>query len=178
MLGLDLHPAVVHFPIALIVVGALAEIAYLLLRKTWLRWFGPVLLTLALAGGGAAYFSGTAVEDKAEHQGVPQAAIKDHESACLWALGAMGLAVILSWATRPRGRALWLPALVAFLAAALSIWTGHLGGKLVFIHGAGRVSATARPGAAPAGQAAPAGDQASGEREKGEKNEQGEEAGR
>lgn len=141
MFGLDLHPAVVHFPIALVAAGALVEIAYLLIRRQWLKWFGPVLLTLALAGGGVAYFSGTAVEDKAEHQGVPEAAIEDHQSACLWGLGAIGLATILAWATHPRGKGIWIAALVAFVAAALTFWTGHLGGKLVFIHGAGRVSA-------------------------------------
>ena len=143
MFGLDLHTAIVHFPIALVAVGALTEIGYLILRREWLRWFGPILLTMALAGSGAAYFSGTSIEDKADHQGVPEAAIHAHESSALWSIGAMALAAILSWATRPRGKALWLPALAAFIAASLTMWTGHLGGELVFIHGAGRVTAPA-----------------------------------
>jgi uncharacterized membrane protein len=150
MLGLDLHPAVVHFPIALAAVGALAEIIYLLIRKPLFKWLGPILLTLALIGSGVAYFSGTAVEDKAEHQGIPAAAIEAHESSCLWALGAIGLATLLAWATHPRGKGIWIAALVAFVAASLTFWTGHLGGKLVFIHGAGRVAAPAAAGGAPA----------------------------
>ena len=148
MLGLDLHPAVVHFPIELTAVGALAEIVYLLIRKPVFRWLGPILLTLALSGSGAAYFSGKAVEDKAEHQSVPEAAIEDHESSCLWALGALGLATLLSWATHPKGKGIWITALVAFIAASLTFWTGHLGWKLVFIHGAGRVSAVGAAGGA------------------------------
>ncbi len=153
MLGLDLHPAVVHFPIALAAVGALAEIAYLLIRRPVFKWLGPILLTLALLGSGVAYFSGKAVGDKAEHQGVPEAAVDDHENSCLWALGAIGLATLLSWATHPRGRGIWITALAAFVAASLTFWTGHLGGKLVFIHGAGRVAAPAAAGGAPTGGA-------------------------
>jgi uncharacterized membrane protein len=161
MFGLPLHPSLVHFPIALAAIGALAEIAYLLIRKPVFRWLGPILLTLALAGSGAAYFSVTAAEDKAEHQGVPEAAIEEHESACLWALGMLGLATLLSWATHPKGKGLWIAAIVAVLAGAAMFRTGHLGGKLVFIHGAGRVAAPAAsgaPGAARAGEegAAPA----------------------
>ena len=150
MLGLDLHPAVVHFPIALAVVGALAELAYLLVRKPWIKWFGPILLTLALAGSGVAYFSGQAVHDKAEAQGVPEAAIDKHLDSCLWALGTLGLATLLSWAVRPRGKAIWLSALIAVAAMGLTLYTGYLGGELVYVHGAGHVSTGAGHIGAPA----------------------------
>ncbi len=141
MFGLDLHPAVVHFPIALGVVGALAELVYLLIHRPWVRWFGPVLLTVALAGSGVAYFSGKAVGDKAENQGVPQAAVDKHETSCLWALGTLGLATLLSWAVRTSGRGLWLSTLIALAAAGLTLYTGYLGGELVYRHGAGRAKA-------------------------------------
>jgi len=144
MFGLDLHPAVVHFPVALAAVGAVAELFYLLLRRPWVKWFGPILLTLALAGSGVAYFSGKAVGDKAEHQGVPEAAIDKHEESCLWALGALGLATLLSWAVRPTGKGLWLSTLIALGAAGLTLYTGYLGGELVYVHGAGRVKASAQ----------------------------------
>ncbi len=141
MFGLDLHPAVVHFPIALGVIGALAELVYLLLRRPWVKWFGPVLLTAALAGSGVAYFSGKSVGDKAEHQGVPEAAVDKHEESCLWALGTLGLAALLSWAVRPTGKGVWLSTLVALAAAGLTLYTGYLGGELVYVHGAGHVKA-------------------------------------
>jgi uncharacterized membrane protein len=146
MFGLDLHPAAVHFPVALGVVGSIAEVTYLIIRRSSLKWYGPVLLTLALAGSGVAYFSGTSVKDKAVDQGVPQEAIDKHEESCLWALGALGLATLLSWAVRPKGRALWLSSLVALAAAGLTLYTGYLGGELVYRHGAGRVGIqTAKP---------------------------------
>ncbi len=151
MFGLDIHPSIVHFPVALVAVGALAEVAYLTMRRRWLQWFGPILLSLALLGAGGAYFSGKASEDRAEHQGVPGAAIESHESTSLWALGAIGLATLLSWATHPRGKGLWLATLIAAGATGLTFWTGHLGGKLVFIYGAGRVGASAGAAANPGG---------------------------
>ena len=79
MFGLELHPAVIHYLIALGVVGAATLVLYAMLRKPWLRWFGPVLLSLALAGAGAAYFSGQSAEDRAEEVGVPRAEIDRHE---------------------------------------------------------------------------------------------------
>jgi len=148
--GLELHPAVAHFPIALTSVGAACAVAYLLLRREWLRWFAPLLLTLALLGAVAAYFSGEAAEDRAEALGVPEAAIAQHEDTGLWALGLTGLACFLAWATHARRKGVWISAAVAVAAAGLILWNGHLGGKLVFIHGAGRVSAPAGQGAPPA----------------------------
>ena len=139
--GLELHPAIVHFPIALTVVGALGALAYLFIPRDWLRWFAPILLSLALLGAAAAYFSGKAAADRAEAIGVPEAAVDQHEETGLWALGIVGLACFLSWATHTRRRGQWISTLVAIVAAGLVLWNGHLGGKLVFVHGAGRVQA-------------------------------------
>ena len=144
MFGLELHPAVIHYPIALGTIGSLALLAYAILRKDWLRWFGPILLTLALAGAGAAYFSGESASDRAEHAGVPEAAIEKHEESCLWALGGLGLATLLAWAVRPKGRGIWLSALVALAAAGLTLYTGYLGGELVYRHGAGTIHSAAQ----------------------------------
>jgi len=145
MFGLDLHPAAAHLPIALVVVGAVMEILYFILRRPWVRWFGPILLTLALAGSGAAYFSGQSVKDKAQDQGAPHEAVEKHETTCVWALGALGLATLLSWAVRPTGRGLWLSSLIALAAAGLTLYTGYLGAELVYLHGAGRVAHHAKP---------------------------------
>jgi len=156
--GLEIHPAIVHFPIALTIVGALVALAYLFLRRDWLRWFAPILLSLALMGAVAAYFTGQAAEDRAEAAGVPEAAIEQHEETGLWAMGLIGLACFLSWATHAKRRGEWIAALVAIAAAGLVGWNGHLGGKLVFIHGAGRVQ-TSQPAHPPAqGETGEAGD--------------------
>ena len=143
--GLELHPSVVHFPIALTVVGALFALLYAALRREWLRWFAPVLLSLALLGAVAAYFSGQAAEDRAEAIGVPEAAIAEHESAGIWSLGVIALACILSWATFVPRRGVWITAVIALLAVATVLRTGHLGGTLVYVHGAGRMNGNMAP---------------------------------
>jgi uncharacterized membrane protein len=153
--GLEIHPAIVHFPIALTTVGALAGLLYIFVRRDWLRWFAPVLLSLALMGAVAAYFSGEAAKDRAEEAGVPVNVMEQHEGTGLWALGTIGMACLLSWAMHLRRRGVWISAFVALVAAGLVLWNGHLGGKLVFVHGAGRVN-QAHPGTTPpVGQIAP-----------------------
>ena len=149
LFGFEIHPAIVHFPIALGVVGALAAVAYLVFRKEWLRWFAPVLLTIALLGAGAAYFSGRSAEDRAEELKVPEHAIEEHEESAYWVLGLFGLASLLSWATHAKRRGEWLSTLIAVMAAAAVLRTGYLGGELVFVHGAGHVNRTAAAGNAP-----------------------------
>ena len=146
--GLEIHPAIVHFPIALSAVGALSAVVYMLFRAEWVRWFAPWLLSLALLGAVAAYFSGESAKDRAEKIGVPESAMDQHEETGIVGLGVIGLACLLSWATHARRKGVLISATVAVIGAGILFWNGHLGGKLVFIHGAGRVKA-------PAGQATP-----------------------
>lgn len=138
--GLELHPSVVHFPIALAASGALFSLLYLALRREWLRWFAPILLSLALLGAVAAYFSGQSAEDRAEEIGVPHDAIEEHESAGIWALGSIALACLLSWATHAPRRGVWIATMIAMVAVVATFRAGHLGGTLVYVHGAGRIA--------------------------------------
>ena len=149
--GLEIHPSIVHFPIALTVVGSLAILAYAVLRRDWLRWFGPILLAIALAGAGAAYFSGQSAEDRAHEIGVPEAAIHAHEDLAVWALWLIALSTLLAWATHASRRGVWIAALVSLAAMVVIALAAHRGGKLVYIHGAGRVPGTEAPAATPQG---------------------------
>ena len=149
--GLEIHPAIVHFPIALTTVAALSAIVYFLTRAEWVRWFAPVLLSLALLGAVGAYFSGESAKDRAVKLGVPEAAIEKHEETGIWGLGVTAFACLLAWATHAGRRGVWLSTALAVAASGIFLWNGHLGGQLVFIHGAGKVKApaAAHPGAAP-----------------------------
>jgi len=137
--GLEIHPSIVHFPIALTVVGALALAAYALLRRDWLRWLGPILLTIALLGAGGAYFTGEDAKDRAEKIGVPEAAVESHEEMGIWAIWLIALSTLLAWATHASRRGVWVAAVVSLAAVAVVALAAHRGGKLVYIHGAGRV---------------------------------------
>ena len=152
--GLEIHPMIVHFPIALTVVGAFALLAYTILRRDWLRWFGPILLTIALAGAGGAYFSGQSAEDRAQRIGVPEAAIESHEEVAIWAIWLIALSALLAWATHASRRGTWVAAIVSLAAMVVIGFAAHRGGKLVYVHGAGRVpdaTSEAPPPTAPGG---------------------------
>lgn len=164
--GMESHPSIVHFPIALSVVGALAAVAYVAIRKEWLRWLAPILLSIALLGAIAGYFSGESAEDRAEAMGIPEDVIAKHEEQGMWSLWLIGLACLLSWATHSTGRAVWVSALAALAAAGVVLSAGHLGGELVYIHGAGRVSAPSH--APPHGGSGSGGEKAGGEKAGGE----------
>ena len=165
LFGFEIHPAIVHFPIALGVVGALFAVLYAIFRKEWLRWFAPILLSIALLGAVAAYFSGQSGEDRAEALKVPHEAIEEHEESSYWVLGLFGLASLLSWATHSKRRGEWISTLIAVMAAAAVLRTGYLGGELVFVHGAGHVKRPAAVGTAPGGGEAPAVADTTGEKE-------------
>ena len=150
LFGLEIHPSVVHFPIALTIVAALFSVLYVAMKKDWMRWFAPLLLSLALAGAVTAYFTGQSASDRAEKLGVPEKAIEEHEESGLWALGSIAVACLLGWATHARRKGTWVAMLLTLLAASIVVRTAHLGGMLVYVHGAGRVQdAPGVPGQTP-----------------------------
>ena len=153
-----LHPAVVHFPIALLLVGAVFAAAAVFVRRWHLPLFAAILLSLGALGAVAATATGEEEEEKVEHA-MPSAEplLEEHagwgESArnagLLAAVIALGAATL---ASRPvLGRSLSvLTALVAIGAAYGVVQAGHFGGELVYRHGAG-----VTPGAAAAGGVTP-----------------------
>jgi uncharacterized membrane protein len=152
------HPALVHVPIALLIVGFLFEAAGRLSGAEWLPRAAAALLLLGALGAGAAFVSGKAAEERAEDQGVPEAPIESHESAGTATLIVAGLAAVLKLAEltvlKRRARVAGVLALVAYAAAAVLVGiTGFRGGELVYKHGAG-VQRVARGGAEePGGEA-------------------------
>ena len=135
------HPAIVHTPIALIIVGALFELVGRALDSEWWRKAAFAMLIVGVVGAGVAVLSGRAAEEGAEDQGVAKHAIHEHEEIAqltLW----LGLAAVVTRALA--GRVGSARAVVAGLALLLHLATattvgiaGYRGGLLVFEHGAG-----------------------------------------
>ena len=135
------HPAIVHTPIALIIVGALFELVGRALDSEWWRKAAFAMLIVGVLGAVVAVSSGGPAGDRAEHQGVSEQAVDAHEDIAkisLW----LGLAAVLTRAVA--GRLGAARAAVAALALLLHLATattvgiaGYRGGKLVFEHGAG-----------------------------------------
>lgn len=156
-----LHPAVVHFPMALAaLVPLLALLAALAIARGALprrAWAGVVVLqVLLVASAWLSLETGEEEEERVEEV-VEHRLIHEHEEAAERFMVLAGAAVAVYAAGLLGGRAGGV-ARVASLAAgaavlAAGVATGHLGGELVYKHGA--AAAYAAPAAA--GAAPPAG---------------------
>ncbi len=159
------HPAVVHFPIVLIVLGAVAAVIAVVWRRGHLPRFAAVLLGLGALGAWVAVQSGESDGGLLE-TGQPQmeALMDAHETwakrtltaAAVAAVAAVGAVLLGKFPLASRG-ASGVAAAAAVVAALAVYQTGHRGGALVFRHGAG-VQVAATPNPSPAASAAPAGE--------------------
>lgn len=144
MLPEPLHPALVHFPIALAAILPIVAIVSLVLiqrRRSPTRSWIWVVIAAALLFGSAwiAARTGEAQEERVEEI-VPESALHEHEEAAELFLILSGVSVLLFAAGLARGRAGSI-ARYAGVAAALVLVTagyrvGSLGGDLVYEHGA------------------------------------------
>ncbi len=157
-----LHPAIVHFPIALaVLVPALALAVFVAIRAGRVparTWLAVVVLQAALVG--FAWFAmetGEEQEEKVEKV-VAERHIEAHEEAAERFLYIAIAATLVSAAgllQGGRGQAARAATLVAGLAVlAASVAVGHSGGELVYKHGA--ASAYTEPVSGTRGAGAPA----------------------
>ncbi|MBD3220125.1 hypothetical protein GF314_02695 [bacterium] len=147
-----LHPMVVHFPIALLLTGAVAWLVALVTpgrdRLAFLRPAATVLLAAGTVGAWMAVWSGD-LADQAIGRDVPNAPLlEDHENlgtaTAVLASVLLGVDLLLWWLarnTRP-GRPSWrrlahAAAVLLILATAGAVTlTAHQGAALVYAEGA------------------------------------------
>ena len=133
------HALLTAFPVALLTVAVLFEIAAAALRKEGLRRIGFALLLVGTLGAGAAVLVGLQAEESVAHGGPAHELMEHHEQLALITLGTF--AVVSLWRLlreRKMGSGERLVTLVVSLGGLLSLaYTGHHGGQLVFEHAAG-----------------------------------------
>lgn len=154
--SLPLHPALVHLPMGLAMVIPLIAIGI-----TWAVWRGKlgragwavvVALQLLLVGGAfVALQTGEGEEERVESV-VPESAIEAHEEAAQAFLIAGGAVLVIAALGLFRSEKLRRYAAVAGTVGSLAVLglgyrVGHLGGELVYTHGAGSVTASQTAGA-------------------------------
>ena len=150
-----LHPAIVHFPIVLILLGTLASVIAVFWRKGYVPAFAATLLALGALGAGAAVATGESDGGLVENTSAGvEPLLEAHENwakrtlttAAIAAVIAVGAASLFRFPRVARG-----VALAAALAAGAASWTvyetGHRGGALVYQHGTGVNTARAALGA-------------------------------
>ena len=136
-----LHPMIVHFPIALLIVGFLLDLIGAILNKDFFSKTGFYLLILGTMGVIAAYISGNIAGDGVSEAGALKQALENHEDAAQLSLWLMVIAsivrIVIVLLKKYSGVFKWV-AVVLFLTGILSIArTGYYGGELVFKHAAG-----------------------------------------
>jgi uncharacterized membrane protein len=153
----ELHAALTHFPIALLLVALFFDAGALALRRPAWRDMGLAILALAVASMPVGLLSGYLA---GRDMGRPPVGFDAHWKAAV--LTTVLSAALLVWRLRTRGQTERAPQIamlaVAFASAGAVGYTGHMGGAMVF---GGRSSAGSEMAAAPpppSPTAAPAGD--------------------
>jgi uncharacterized membrane protein len=149
----NIHPALVHFPIALVLTAALFDLLATKLGKDSLRTAAGALWILALAGGAAAVGTGLWAQHTVFIPGAAAAdAIEDHETAAWITAGLVALIALWRIVLRFEYPPGWLKAAYALLvvgAVALAAYTGYLGGELVYGNAIGQPHAASVPASVP-----------------------------
>jgi uncharacterized membrane protein len=133
----NLHPLIIHFPIALIfVILACDAIGVFFKRKAFFE-IGTILSVFALAGAIAAVISGLVAEDSAWKIAQVHETLEDHETAAFIFLGFMVMYTAFRIVFRQRisEKLGWLSLLLALWGSAIVARVGFLGGEMVFHYG-------------------------------------------
>ena len=146
-----LHPAVVHFPIVLVILLPIFAVGALWAVRRGVRprraWAVPVALAAALTlSAWAAVRTGEGQEERVEAV-VPESSLESHEEAGERFLLLSGLVLLLTGAGLAGGTLGRAGRLVstagAFALVAAGVQVGHSGGQLVYRDGAADAYASA-----------------------------------
>ena len=135
MLGHPVHPALVHFPIALLLSATIADLAWVA-GITSNTQIAAVMMAGGLAAGLLAMVAGMVDIIKLDESVMPHA-VRHMSVVCLAWLG-YGAALYLRRDSLSGNVAIGTPAIVISIASALLLALGGwLGGRLVYTFGAG-----------------------------------------
>ena len=131
---IHLHLMVNHLPVVLALLGAVASVIALIVKRAGVWRYAAVTMLLAGLLAPVALLSGGQAEDAAEDAWyVSRAAIHDHEEAAekaMWVTVVAGaVAVVALWKKGPRWRLAM--AVVAVVAAGAMIYASFEGGEIV-----------------------------------------------
>ncbi len=135
-----LHAMIIHFPIALLMVGFLSEVIALFSKKEFFSNAAFYLLLLGALGASAAYLTGSYAGEGIE-EGPLKNPMELHEQAAtltlILAIATALFRVVVYYFRYNRNWTKWV-GIILFVALVGSVArTGYLGGQLVYSHGAG-----------------------------------------
>src|SRR5260370_13644821 len=147
MFGYDwprFHAAVNDLPAALLFVTVLFDLGAWLTKRESLKAAALWTLWAGVIGGWIAVVAGYKAEEVMEHGGAIHELVETHETLALTRMGIF--TVVLAWTLYRRARFTPIEAtslrVLSIAGLVTVIWTGVIGGKLVFEHAAGVPAAT------------------------------------
>lgn len=136
-----LHPMIVHFPIALLIVGFLFDIAGSITKRESFTQTAFYLIILGALGVIAAFITGDQAGSGITEEGALKQALENHEDAAtltIWIVSIVAAFRIALVLLKKFKGVLKMVSLALFLIAVLAIArTGYYGGELVYKHAAG-----------------------------------------
>jgi uncharacterized membrane protein len=140
----NIHPMIVHFPIALILAAIGTDLLALAIRR-W-DWLRPATVALYVVGGASAvftYFTGTWAADSVSVAAEAQSVLSEHANLAWWTMWFFGVYALVRLGAylwpQTRGRA-WVQAallVVALGGSYLLYQTGDHGAMMVYRYGVG-----------------------------------------
>lgn len=130
-----LHPMIVHFPIALIIVGFLADTLYIFYKEeSWLSKAGFSLMILGTLAGGAAALTGLLFTNEPT-EGSIVSIYKLHTTGALITIISMSLVSLLriyAVLKHKEEKFKWLIYGLYLIGTAAVSFTGYIGGTMVY----------------------------------------------
>lgn len=135
---MNVHPAFVHFPIALFPVVLLFYGLGVWLKKPPLLIGGRLVLYLAMISLAITVFTGLRAEDSIPHNREIHRMMETHKNTG-WVLLSLGVLLTLwsFWHSGQRPKGAWLFVLTAAFASYLVLQNGDIGSRMVYLQGAG-----------------------------------------
>ncbi len=130
----EVHPSLVHFPIALLPLTVAADLAGSLTRNRRLSWLGRWGMVASAASAALAGVAGLIAQEEVNVEGPSMDTLITHRNLNLAVLGLTTALAVRRQAEEKAGPA-YLGA--AALAVGALLYSGYLGGKVVYEYGVG-----------------------------------------
>ncbi|TDL98944.1 hypothetical protein ERX27_00445 [Macrococcus brunensis] len=133
---MPLHPLIVHFPIALLLLATIIELISLKYRGQ-LNMTGTILLVVGVVTGIISYMTGDSAERFAEmHFGEVEGLIHQHEQMALTSIILFGSAAVIKlythFSAKFKKELLIVVLILSVFGSGFLAYTGHLGGRIVY----------------------------------------------
>lgn len=138
---MDLHPLIIHFPIALLIVGVVCDVIGILGQRVFFQKMGYTLFALGAIASIPAALTGDQAAHVAQHIPNITADLDWHDTlGTATALSAVIITLIRTHLTFKKqfvGPVQYAYLILAIVTAILVSASGYTGGRLVYDHGAG-----------------------------------------